>query len=410
MSRMRKHLWLDILAGLVVVAGVAGLVIYVTSRDKSPKPTPFPTASMIAQESPTPSPSPSPTHLNLGTWPTYGYDNARTRFDPDVQVRPPFRIKWRWRPGDLLEFPPSIYRNCLYICTEHGYIWCITSRTHNSKWRHKFSGKLASAPTIADGKVYITTFSGMLVVIDSYKGKILWKYPCGSSESSPLVYDGRVYFGNRSGLMSAVDIKTHKLAWKYQTGGKITGAPALLNGRIVIGSYDGSVYCFSPGGQLFWRHSASGVLSSDAFYATPALAYDTAYIGSIGNRIYAFDLQNGGTRWSYSTGAWVYSSPAVWHGLVFEGSYDGYFYALGAANGRLAWRFNAGGKISGSPSVIDGVVYVSTISNHTWGLDARTGKVLWSFPDGAYTPIAADAKHLYFCGAKTLYCLMQKGQ
>ena len=91
------------------------------------------------------------------------------------------------------------------------------------------------------------------------------------------------------------------------------------------------------------------MLSSNQFYATAALAYDTAYIGGTGGGIYAFDLSNGGLRWSFATGGYVYSSPAVWRDLVFEGSYDDYFYALNAASGKLVWRFYAGAPSRARP-------------------------------------------------------------
>jgi outer membrane protein assembly factor BamB len=196
--------------------------------------------------------------------------------------------------------------------------------------------------------------------------------------------------------------------WRFATGGPVKGSVSELNGRLVVGSYDGALYCLGYDGSLLWRRSTGGVLSSNQFYATPALAYDTAYIGGTGDGIYAFDLGNGGMRWSFSTGGWVYSSPAVWRDLVFEGSYDGYFYALNAASGTLVWRFYAGAPVSGAPTVLDGIVYVSSFAGRTWGLNTRTGRVVWSFPDGRYTPVTADRQTLYLSGNTTLYALVPK--
>jgi outer membrane protein assembly factor BamB len=227
------------------------------------------------------------------------------------------------------------------------------------------------------------------------------------TESSPLVWRKRVFFGDRNGDLWALSTETHKVVWKYHTGGKIAGAPAMLNDRIVVGSYDGAVYCFTYDGKVIWKRSTSGALGvTDPFYGTAALAYNTVYLGSIGRHVFAFDLSNGGTRWKTSTGAWIYASPAVWKGLVLIGCFDTWFYALDAANGRLVWKFNARGKISGSPTVLNGVVYFSTLNWKTFGLDARTGKQLWTFGDGKYTPVTADKERLYLCGALKLYCLV----
>ena len=215
-------------------------------------------------------------------------------------------------------------------------------------------------------------------------------------------------FGSEDGNVYAMSLTTHKLVWRYHTGGAVKGAPAELDGRIVVGAYDGAVYCLNYNGRLIWRRATGGVLSSNQFYATAALAYDTVYIGGTGDGIYAFDLHNGGLRWSYTTGGYVYSSPAVWRNMVFEGSYDDYFYALNAVTGNLVWRFYAGGAISGSPTVLHGIVYVSSFSGRTWGLNARTGRVVWTFPDGKYSPVTADRKTLYLNGYHTLYALVPK--
>ena len=230
----------------------------------------------------------------------------------------------------------------------------------------------------------------------------------GDIESSPLVWRGRVFFGSLNDNVYAVNIKTHKIVWRFATGGPVKGSVSELNGRIVIGSYDGTLYCLGYNGGLLWRHSTGGVVSSNQFYATPTLAYNTVYVGGTGGSIYAFDLSNGGLRWSFGTSGYVYSSPALWRNLVFEGSYDGSFYALNAASGKLVWRFSAGAAVSGAPTVLDGVVYLSSFAHHTWGLDARTGHVLWRFNDGRYSPVTADRHTVYLNGAHTLYALVPK--
>jgi outer membrane protein assembly factor BamB len=402
---------LDVVAALVIVGGIVGVAVVFAEKRTGPKPTPFPSQAVTQSTSPSPGPSqPTAVAPILGNWPTYGYDLARTRFDPEVALTPPFRVKWRWGAGDLLEFPPSVYAGSLYVNTQHGSVICLNARNKLRRWIYTVpNAEFASTPTVTAKSVYVTTLAGHLIVLNRETGRPRWGIGgLGRTESSPLVYDGRVFFGDESGYLYAVSIKTHRIVWKYNTGGAVKGAPAELNGRIVVGSYSGAVFCLNVDGRLLWRTSTGGLFGSDQFYATAALAYDTVYIGSIGNRILAFDLHNGGQRWSYSTGGWVYSSPAVWRNLVFEGSYDHYFYALSAATGHLVWRFNAGAPISGSPTVLNGVVYVSSLGGHTWGLDARTGHVVWRFHDGRYSPVTADQGTIYLNGSHRIYALIAR--
>ena len=39
-------------------------------------------------------------------WPTYGYDEQRTRYAPGFDLRPPFTTTWEKGTGSLLEFRP----------------------------------------------------------------------------------------------------------------------------------------------------------------------------------------------------------------------------------------------------------------------------------------------------------------
>lgn len=399
--------------GVALVAAAALLAPQALAGCGSKKATPFPTVSLTV----TPTPLPS---TEAGNWPTYGYDPARTRFNPTVALRPPYRVKWKFDAHDLLEFPPSIVKSKLYFNNGHGRVFCLDAVTGKTLWTYDLHAFLASTPTVALGKVFVpsmgphpttsSTTGGGLYVLDADNGKLRWKVTgIGPTESSPLVWHGRVYFGDRDNKLYAVDLKSHKVVRTFTAGQRFDAAPAELGGRIVIGSYDGAVYCFDKDLRVIWKNHVSRYLvASDAFYATAALAYNTAYVGSIGSRIFAFDLSNGGQRWSFGTGGYVYSSPAVWNGMVFEGSYDKYLYALAARTGKLVWKFNAGAPISGSPTVLDGVVYVSSFAKRTWALDAKTGKVLWKFHDGLYTPVTASRKTLYLIGGHTIYALVPK--
>ena len=36
------------------------------------------------------------------------------------------------------------------------------------------------------------------------------------------------------------------MLWKFKTGGGVYSSPAVANGTVYIGSYDGNLYAFSP--------------------------------------------------------------------------------------------------------------------------------------------------------------------
>ena len=89
---------------------------------------------------PTTEPPPKPRPVaNDFEWPRYGYDAARTRFFSGAhRLNPPLRVGWTYNDYALLEFPPVIYQNTLYLVDDDG----------SAKAIDKLSGQLLCAPGV----------------------------------------------------------------------------------------------------------------------------------------------------------------------------------------------------------------------------------------------------------------------
>ena len=346
-------------------------------------------------------------------WPTYGYDDARTRYAAPFKLRPPFRRVWDVQAGSLLEFPPVVAYGRLYVGTNLGRFLALDAKTGKTDWQKSFRRCIAASAVVARRVVYEVLMDpapcaphsenapGYVVAMDAETGEELWRFRSGVVESSPLVVGGTLYFGSWDHKVYALDAKTGDVRWSFTTGDKVKAGPAFAKGLVVIGSYDDKVYALDARrGKLRW--STSGYAN---FYATPSIAYGRVFIGSPDRRVYAFGLKSGKLLWAHTTGGYVYGAAAVWNKTVFVGSYDHRFYGLDAATGDVRWSFRANGQISGAPTVLDGVVYFATVNRRTYGLDVRTGKKLWTFPDGKYTPVVADEERIYLAGYRKLFGL-----
>jgi eukaryotic-like serine/threonine-protein kinase len=53
-----------------------------------------------------------------------------------------------------------------------------------------------------------------------------------------------VLAANMRGDIMLMDIETGRRQWVFETGSPVSGSPALANGRIIIGTNDGTVWCF----------------------------------------------------------------------------------------------------------------------------------------------------------------------
>lgn len=346
-------------------------------------------------------------------WPTYGYDEQRSRFAPGFDVRPPFMTTWEKGTGSLLEFPPVVAYGRVYVGTNDGRFIAVNAEKGHIVWQKNFSRCIAASPTIGEEVIYQPLMdpypcrehkqdaAGYVVALDPDTGRELWRFEAGVVETSPLVVGNLLYFGSWDKKMYAVDVNTHKAVWTFPTGDQVKAGPAYDRGTLYFASYDNKVYAVDARtGKLRW--SASGTAN---FYATPTVAYGRVFIGNTDGRVYAFGQDSGHLLWAKATGGYVYSSAAVWQKTVYVGSYSKRFYALDAGSGDVKWSFDAGGEISGAPTVLDGVVYFSTLEEKTFGLDAESGKKLWEFDDGKYSPVVADKERVYLAGYKRLYGL-----
>jgi outer membrane protein assembly factor BamB len=55
---------------------------------------------------------------------------------------------------------------------------------------------------------------------------------------------GKVYIGAADGRLNALDIKNGQSTWEYQATGGFSGSPAVADGKLVIATDRGVVYCF----------------------------------------------------------------------------------------------------------------------------------------------------------------------
>ncbi|HEV2902588.1 MAG TPA: PQQ-binding-like beta-propeller repeat protein, partial [Gaiellaceae bacterium] len=72
-------------------------------------------------------------------WPTYGLRVQRTHTSSDFRLRPPFRLRWTFKAGHVLEFPPSIAYGRLYVAQQRGRFYAFHHRTGKVVWQRRFN-------------------------------------------------------------------------------------------------------------------------------------------------------------------------------------------------------------------------------------------------------------------------------
>ncbi|MDX6665696.1 MAG: hypothetical protein QOG68_1902, partial [Solirubrobacteraceae bacterium] len=350
-------------------------------------------------------------------WPYFGYDSARTRtLGLGRPFRPPFRVAWRVKARQLLEFTPVLCGRSVFLLGDGGDLFKISRWTGQVEWKRHLGTLAASSPACSGGRVISVLLrrkgskDGRVVALDSDKGRELWSRRLfARAESSPLLHKGILYFGTEDGSIFALHTNTGNLVWRFKASGAVKGSLALVKGRLFFGTYGGRVYALRlrDGHQLWRKDVAAGGafgLGGGNFYSTPAVEYGRVYIGATNGAVYSLSAATGKLAWRKQTNNYVYASPAVGAvaggpPTVWIGSYNGNFYALNARTGGVRWQHKLGGKLSGSPTIIGDLVFVSSFDKRTsWAVGANTGRILWKWNRGAFTTAISDGRRIYFNG------------
>src|SRR5262249_8699213 len=180
-------------------------------------------------------------------WTMYGVEPTRTQAQPNIRLRPPFRVVWSRGMAGLLEFPAVVSNGVAFVGNAWGSVRAVLMRDGALVWRHDIRhGKLASSPALWHDEVVVHGMDGIVWVLDRRSGRLLWHKWIGSPiESSPVVDQGIDYFGGWNGTVYALDLRTHRIRWRSGSGAKITSSAAVSGATIYIGNYSGRLLALS---------------------------------------------------------------------------------------------------------------------------------------------------------------------
>jgi outer membrane protein assembly factor BamB len=345
----------------------------------------------------------------LTSWPTYGFDQARTRYLPTKEVKPPYKVAWTYDARHLMEYSPIVTDGVVYGIDNNGEAFALRAASGKQIWRRDVATLNASAPTYSDGKLYISNLEpGQVQALNAHNGKVAWRNSLpGRSESSPLVVGNTVIAGCVCGQVFAFNERSGKQLWSTSVGGAVKASPAFSNGTVYVGSYGGQLTALrASNGAVRWTASTNGRI-----YAAAAVAFGRVFVGTVAGSMYAFDAGSGSLDWSTTIGGYLYSAVTAAKApgtppSIYFGSYSGSVYALNARTGSQRWSQSANGPVSGAGSMVGDVFYVGDLkTTQTFGLRATDGKQVFASRDGAYNPVISDGRLLYMTGYRVIYAL-----
>lgn len=272
--------------------------------------------------------------------------------------------------GNVL-FVTSGYNETLALNPENGEIY----------WRSTISAASRAAPTVKDGRVFVTTLSNNIIALDASNGKTLWEYE-GIGETtgllgaaSPAADGNMVVSALSNGELVALAADKGSIGWQdglansLRLGGMagladIRGLPVIYGDAVIAISYGGKMVVIDKNtGNRIWQRELSSA-------ETPWVSGNTIYVFSADHQLVALNLSTGEALWLANVPK--YEKPQsrkgliAWTGPIMAGDRlilagtDGRIIEFDPTDGTELTRWRTSDTISIPPVVANGALYLLT--------------------------------------------------
>ncbi len=312
------------------------------------------------------------------------------RVDPSMAtvavILPPADVNSEWaQPGGTAN---KAYGH-LALSQSPGRIWSVGVAGSNNKQR------LAAAPVVGAGKLYVMDTSGTVTAFDAATGARRWTHGFRvSGRDSHTVYGGGVSFDNDKvyvttglGEVAALDAADGRQLWSVRPAGPLRGSPTIAFGAIYVMTQNNQILALRPDdGSPMWTESGSLGQSGVFGVAAPAAGQGTVVAGYSTGELVAYRYENGRTLWSdalartsISTQVGVLTDvdadPIVDRGRVFALGQGGRMAAYELVTGQRIWELNLAG-IS-TPAIAGDWIFTLTDDARLLCISRTNGKVRW---------------------------------
>jgi outer membrane protein assembly factor BamB len=203
----------------------------------------------------------------------------------------------------------------LYAVNGLSQLVALDLATGKEKWRHDVGVPGRSAPTIADGRVFLITIDDRLFAFAAADGHLLWTHQAAEpvtallGRPAPAYYRGLVVAGFGSGELAALRADSGTVVWTDGLGAargasgvadflSIRGLPVIDDGQVFAISMGGLLVSTDvPTGRRLWERRVAGE-------ETPYVAGDWMFVISIEQELAAIHIADGRIAWITELPRW----------------------------------------------------------------------------------------------------------
>ncbi|MEO8714610.1 MAG: PQQ-binding-like beta-propeller repeat protein, partial [Acetobacteraceae bacterium] len=248
---------------------------------------------------------------------------------------------------------PVVAEGVVYTMDSAAEVSALELASGRVLWRTRTRGKkdrstnIGGGMGLADGVLYAVNGLGAALALNPKNGEVRWRVGIEApGRSPPTIAAGRVFLTTLDDRLLALDAADGRELWKYQAQNATTAllgepAAAFAEGLIVAGFSSGELTALrADGGSVVWTDTLAavgpGTLADIAsIRGNPVISNGRVFAVGMGGITLALDLHAGRRLWERSVGgtdgAWIAGD---W---LFVLTLDQVMAALHAADGRVGW-------------------------------------------------------------------------
>ncbi|WP_329434386.1 PQQ-binding-like beta-propeller repeat protein [Streptomyces anulatus] len=266
-------------------------------------------------------------------------------------------------------------KGTLYTSGPEGALHAIDPVSRKFLWPKPITGPMVAAPTVREGVVFVlvnessrphspASIANSVLAVDAETGELRWRLPSALPESklwqighhATYVVQDLEPSRNR---VTALNLDNGETVWEHEFEDCVTSPPVESGGAIYLVGKAGSVYALdAKTGGLMWQETAGRRIS-----AAPLVTGGLVIVGGENpNRITAFDAVTGTKIWSKPGQGAFTSSPFAVGSAICAAHRAGDLVAWHAETGRQLWKFDLrwDPRSQGEPLIENGVLYAAT--------------------------------------------------
>ena len=304
-----------------------------------------------------------------GDWPMLQRDPSRAGFADSEDAEPPVgETVWTLRTDAPLFSAPSVADGVVYLGSGDKRIAALDAGSGAIIWEYPVSGPVDSSPAVAGDLVLAGLRDSRVVALNKDDGSLAWEYDAGEPvHASPVVYDGVAYIGSGDNSLHAVDAASGERRWTYETGGRILSGVVVNDEIVALNSQDRRIHIIDKDTGRY-RLSVFARETKGA----PALDGERVYIAEVPGSVFAVD---------WSQRHLPFERFAEWgrRTLVIWGLVD----TLPLPKG-FDWRFRARGEsFAGVPALAADMAFVGSDTGKVFAIRRSDGERAWAYQAGA---------------------------